>query len=444
MKLLPLDTTQFRPWPTGAVLVGGALRDALLGRPYVDLDWLVDEPEQAALRFAHETGGTPVLMDERRRHWRVALSGGALHDFAPLRAGASSVTEDLRLRDFTINALALTPGGELLDPLGGRRDLRAGLVRMASERALLDDPVRPLRAIRFGAALGFRVEQATLAAVRRAAKDQRAGNVSLPAMERAGAELAALMLTERAAQAAALLGDVGLLAVYLPELEATRGVEQGRGFHHLNVLEHSLAALDQLVAGFPHADLALRWATLLHDIGKPACKAVGPLQRVTFYGHDRLGAELAARALRRLRYGGELIRRISALVRHHMLPLPVGERAARRFVHRRRELLPDLLKLMIADREAARGPLASEANRRAYRAALGRVISIMQESPPAPPLISGSDVMELLGIPPGPRVGEALRLVAEARALGDLHDAAGARALLKRYAAAQGWVDPAG
>jgi len=127
-------------------------------------------------------------------------------------------------------------------------------------------------------------------------------------------------------------------------------------------------------------------------------------------------------------------------VRYHMLPLPRGERAARRFVHRRRELLPDLLKLMIADREAARGPLSSAAGRNAYRVALGEVIGLLSEEAPPRPLLSGNDVMDLLSLAPGPRVGEVLALIAEARALGDVNDADEACALAMRYAKAQGWI----
>ncbi len=447
-------------WPTLGYLVGGAVRDALLGRPCKDFDWVVPDPERAAHELAEALGGAPFEMDAERRHWRVALAGsdeqaGVLHDFAPVREGAGDLAGDLTLRDLTINALALGADGRLIDPTNGLDDLRAGVVRMTSVAAMQADPVRPLRAVRIAAALEFRLEAETLAAVARLGKAQAeaaaaalAGQghdvpgtapIALPAMERVGAELNALMVAERAAQGFKLLGDSGLLKAYLPELEAGRDVGQGRGFHHLDVLGHSLEALNQLLHGFPGADLALRWAALLHDLGKPPTRQQGPLGRVTFYGHDKLGAEMAARALRRLRMEALLIGRVANLVRYHMLPLPRGERSARRFVHRRRELLPDLLKLMIADREAARGPLSSEAGRRAYRLALGQVIALLAEAPPIRPLLSGNDVMELLGIGPGPRVGEALALVAEARALGDLADEAEAKAFLQRYARAQGW-----
>ncbi len=431
-----------RPWPTGGWLVGGALRDALRGARSNDLDWVVADPRSAAQQLAAALGGSPFEMDAARRHWRVALAGGPVHDFAPPRHGGADIEGDLRLRDFTINAMALTETGELIDPLNGQADLKGKLVRMTSRAALEADPVRALRAVRFAATLRFRLEDETLAAATEVATAQAEGAAPLPAFERVGAELAHLMAAPTAAQGMQLLGDLGMFRRYLPELEAARGVTQGRGFHHLDVLDHSLEALNQLLHGFPAADAALRWATLLHDVGKPPTAGRGPFGRVTFYGHDKVGAELAATALRRLRMEAGLVERVAGLVRYHMLPLPQGERAARRFVHRRRALLPDLLKLMIADREAARGPLSSVAGRNAYRVALGQVIALLAEEPPQQePLLRGGEVMELLGLEPGPRVGEALALVAEARALGDVHDAAEARALLLRYARAQGWLE---
>lgn len=430
---------RLQPWPQGGYLVGGAVRDALLGTRSNDFDWVVPDPRRAANELALALGGSPFEMDGQRQHWRVALPGGVLHDFAPPRHGGSDVEGDLVLRDLTINAMALSATGDLVDPLDGQADLVAGLVRMTSRAALYADPVRALRAVRFAATLEFRIEDETLAAVTEYSQAQAEDREPLPAFERVGAELSHLLAAPRAAQGIKLVSDLGMFALYLPDLEAARGVGQGRGFHHLDVLEHSLEALNQLLHGFPDADLALRWGTLLHDVGKPATVGRGALGRVTFYGHDKVGAQLAAAALRRLRLESSLVERVAGLVRYHMLPLPRGERAARRFVHRRRELLPDLLKLMIADREAARGPLSSAAGRQAYRVALGQVIGLMAEEPPPAPLLSGHEVMGLLSLEPGPRVGEALALVAEARALGDVHDAAGARALLQRYARAQGW-----
>lgn len=432
------------PWPRGALLVGGAVRDALLGRrtPATDLDWLVPDPGPSAERQAALLGGSSFVLDEERRHWRVALPNGTLHDFVPLRAGAHDLLSDLRMRDLTVNALALAESGRIHDPTGGIADLGRRLIRMTSAASLAADPVRPLRAVRFAATLAFELEETTKDAVVERFFAQRAGQEPLPAWERVGAELQALIASRYAARGFALMKALGGVALYLPELELGRAVEQGP-LHHLDVLDHQVESLQQLIATFPDAGQALRWATLLHDVGKPPSLGHTPFGTPTFYGHDKVGAEMVQRVLRRLRLPTELVTPAVALVRYHMLPLPRGERAVRRFVHRRRALLPDLLKLMVADREAARGRAASQAGRIAYRVAVSGVLGALDADPPRAPLLGGNEVMELLSIGPGPRVGEALALVAEAQAVGDVHDADEARALVKRFATAQGWL-PAG
>ncbi len=437
------------------------MRDLLLGKEPNDLDWLVHDPAAEAARCAELTGGSLFCLDEERGHWRVVVrqaeAGGATqtHDFTPLRfygevdeggeAGITSserlraaVERDLWRRDLTINALALTEDGELIDPTGGAVDLRQRVLRAPREANLAEDPLRLLRVARFSATLGFELAGETRTAVGRLAAAQAAGSLPIPALERVGAELSSLLLSGRAAGGVRLLEDLGLLRLYLPELVAGRGVEQ-RGLHHLDVLDHSIEALAELVKGFPDAGTALRWATLLHDVGKPPTRSTDDFDRVRFHGHAQEGARLTGQVLTRLRLPGEVVAKAVGLVRHHMVQLPADERSARRFVHRRRELLPDLLKLMLADREAARGRRASGAGRTAYRLAMSRVLAVLDEAPPAAPLLRGDEVMELLGLQPGPRVGEALALVAEAVAVGDVRDVEGARRLLLGYAAAQGW-----
>ena len=165
---------------------------------------------------------------------------------------------------------------------------------------------------------------------------------------------------------------------------------------------------------------ALRWATLLHDVAKPQTKTYDDSARYYhFYGHDQQGAEMATKVLERLRYLSLEVKKASSLISWHMLPLPKSDKEARRFVHKRKEVLPDLLKLMIADREAAQGKLSSAKNREAYRLALARVLAILDEPQPETPLMTGSEVMTVLGILPGPNVGEAIRFIQEAQAVGD-------------------------
>lgn len=413
-------------FPPGAWLVGGAARDLLRGVRPKDFDWLVPDPEGAARQLADLLGGSAFPLDQERGHWRV-VAGEVQHDFVPLLTDLQS---DLARRDFTVNALAVAPDGRVTDPFGGLRDLKARTLRMVSEANLRDDPLRLLRAVRLSTTLGFRIEPGTEASIRRLAGEV----LPLPAWERVRDELNALLASPQAARGILRLEELGLLQLYLPELAEGIGVYQG-GFHHLDVFRHGVEALHQLLARFPDADLTLRWATLLHDLGKPRSAMPDEGQGyIRFYGHDKLGAELARGLLRRLRQPEALVDRVAALVSAHMVPLPTNEREARRFVHRRRALLPDLLRLMLADREAGRGPMASEGGRHAYQVAMSRVLAALEEQPKAPaPLLRGEDVMRLLGLPPGPQVGEALRVLAEARALGDLETQEQAEEWLKRW-----------
>ena len=448
-----IDTKEFTPWPPGGLLVGGAVRDRLLGRTPGDLDWLVSDPRAAARALAAHFGAPVFALDEDRGHWRVLVAGDGgrvVHDFVPYRQrggtevggedvdGSDELLADLERRDLTINAIALRQSGELVDPTGGVDDLRAGIVRMTSLASLRADPLRPLRAVRFAGHLGFALADETSTAVAEQARAQGRDEARRPAAERVRDEFSAILTGTTAAPTLALAAELGLLATFLPELDATRGVRQGP-LHHLDVFEHSLEALQRLTIAFPASGLALRLATLLHDVGKPVTIGSHWTGRPTFYSHDAVGAELTSNALRRLRFPGDVVASAGSLVRKHMTPLPRSEKSARRFVHRHRAILPDLLRLMIADREAARGRRASEAGRRAYRLDMGRVIAILEEAPPPARLFTGDEVMALLGLQPGPKVGEALALLDEALAVGDVQGREDAGAYLQRYAAAQGW-----
>ena len=418
-------------------LVGGAVRDALLGRDPVDLDWLVIDPEGLSRALAAEPGATRIALDEARGHYRVVWRDRAESwDFAPPQTPSGerdprapgALEADLRSRDVSINAIAFDPTeGALIDPCGALADLQAGRVRSLGRGNLEADPLRTLRVVRIAAQLGFKIERETRRQIAAVAAALGQGAHPHPASERIGAELAAMLATPSAGRAFAALDALGLLDVFLPELAEGRGVAQG-SLHHLDVLAHQLEALQQLVDGFPDADLPLRWATLLHDLGKPRTRTPGALTedglkvRDRFHGHDQVGATMARELLRRLRRPQREIERSGALVAAHMRPLPEPGRAAQRFVHRTRELLPDLLQLMLADREAARGRAASAQARRRYRERVGVVLEALAANPPTAPLIGGGELIEALGLSPGPTVGVLLREIAEATALGDLRD----------------------
>ena len=411
------------PFPPDAVLVGGAARDLLRGATPNDYDWAAPDPSQAAKWLAGEMG-TAFALAEVRQHWRAVVDG-VQHDVVPL---PGDLRTELLRRDFTVNALALDAAGRVTDPSGGLRDLKQRTLRMVSEQNLRDDPLRLLRAARLATTLGFRLEPETEVALKRLAEE----GLPLPATERIGAELNTLLLTENAAAGVLLLRELGLLRLYLPELLEGEGVTQG-GFHHLDVLQHNIEALHQLLARAPDADLALRWATLLHDIGKPRTVGVNPATgRATYYGHAEVGAEMTAEMLARLKQPRALTERVSKLVRAHMVHLPAAEREAKRFVHRRRELLPDLLRLMLADREASRGPMSTPATRHAYELGFERVLAALEDQlPAAAPLLTGREIMALLNLESGPKVGKAVRALAEAEALGDVRTVEEARRYLK-------------
>jgi len=431
MLRIMLRRPKLPAFPPGALLVGGAARDLLRGQIPSDYDWAAPDPAQAA-RWTAGTGGAVFPLDEQRGHWRAVIKG-VQHDFVLL---PSNLTAELLRRDFTVNALALDQAGHVTDPSGGLGDLKRRSLRMVSEQNLRDDPLRLLRATRLATTLDFRLEAQTRLTVQRLALEALTQPWPPPAAERVAAELNALLLSQRAASGVLLLHELNLLALCLPELTEGAGVVQG-GFHHLDVLHHNIEALHQLLARFPDADLALRWATMLHDVGKPRTQGVNlGTGRNTYYGHAEVGAELAAEMLIRLRQPRALTERVSALIKAHMVHLPTTEREASRFVHRRRALLPDLLGLMLADREASRGPQSTPQTRLAYQLGFERLLSALEERPAAPPpLLSGRQIMALLNVPPGPVVGEVMRAVNEAAALGDVTTPAEAEAfvLAQRY-----------
>lgn len=419
-------------FPAGGVLVGGAARDVLRGVSPKDYDWAVPDPRQAAEALAACEGGSAFPLDLERDYWRVHAPGGVQHDFVPLPA---DLRRDLLRRDFTVNALAIIEGGRVIDLVGAQADLKARKLRMLSADNLRADPLRIWRGVRLETTLGFTLDTATAQTIQKVALDLRRARLPFPALERVRDEMNLIMRHPQAANGVVRLEELNLLELTLPELRRGQGITQG-GFHHLDVYGHSLEALHQLLARYPAAPLALRWATLLHDIGKPDSQASDPLtRRTTFYGHDRLGAALTTQILTRLQLPGEDIKYAARLVGAHMLPLPANETEAKRFVHRRRNLLSDLLHLMLADREAARGPLSSPASRHAYALGMERVLAALEEQPgPPAPLLSGGEIMALLNLQPGPRVGQAVRTLAEAQAMQEVKDAEQARVYLTAWA----------
>ncbi|MDW5593951.1 HD domain-containing protein [Conexibacter stalactiti] len=432
-----------------AWLVGGAVRDRLLGRTTKDLDLAVGGDVEAAARALGRAARAAVFpLSEAFGAWRViGRDGGWQADLAPL--AGTTIEDDLAQRDFTLNAIAEPlAGGDPIDPTGGRADLAERRLRMVSPRSFRDDPLRVMRLARFACELELEVDADTLAAA--ALQSQRLADV---AQERVFAELRRVVAAPDPLAGLALMDDVGATAAVLPELAALRGVEQS-AYHHLDVHGHTLAVLAETVAlqrdpaavfgaepgarlaellEQPFADeltrgTALRFGALLHDIAKPQTRGELDNGRVTFYDHDRQGAELSRAILTRLRTSERLKAHVAALARHHLrLGFLVHERPlpARRvhwYVTRCAPVEVDVSLLSVADRLATRGRKADEAiakHLELARELIGPALAWEAGERPVP-LIRGDELAAALQIRPGPRLGELLAELEAAQYAGEV------------------------
>jgi poly(A) polymerase len=405
--------------PKGAIPVGGALRDLLLGRRPQDLDFMAEDPRKAAQDAQSHLGGTLFPLDEERGQYRL-VTGGLVLDFSPLEG---SLEEDLLKRDFRLNALFWRQN-RILGIRGADEDLNRRVLVPVREANLYEDHLRSLRAVRLAASLGLGLPGETRNALSHHARFLQAHLEALPARERVKEELSRLLLSPRAAWGFHLLERTGLLDVYLPELRLLVGLKQG-GVHHLDGWQHTLSVLFHLAWLWPEAPLEARLAALYHDVGKALTRRFDPeVGRFRFLGHAEVGAEIARAALSWLRFPQEGVERVQALVRRHMDRPPEERKALRRFLLKRLPLLPDLLYLMAADRLGAKG-----VEREAW-ILIDIFQEILEEPLPTKPLLSGEEVMALLRLSPGPEVGRALAALLEAQAEGRVKTPEEARAFL--------------
>jgi poly(A) polymerase len=446
-----------------AWIVGGAIRDALLGADVGDAD-LVVEPgrdEEAARAIAKVAGGYPFQLSAEHATWRAASSDGAWHvDVTALRG--RTIEKDLSARDFTINSIAVPlAGGDPIDPTGGLADAQAHSLRSSSETAFADDPLRLLRAARLAAGLDLTIEPGTVELARAAS-----GRVADPAGERQFAELRGIVDGPSPLRGLELMDDLALTPVVLPELEALRGVVQNPN-HHLDVLGHTLAVLEEWLGieddlpefagelageideflAEPLADElsrrgALRFGALFHDLGKPETRSEGS-GYVTFIGHDEIGAKITAGICRRLRTSRRLSDHLQGLALHHLRlgflihQRPLSRRAVYEYLVATEPVTGDVTLLTVADRLAARGegPLASpemvEAHLELAREMLREAMVWHREGPPRPPL-TGDELAAELGIAPGPEMGRLLEELRAAAFAGEISDRAQALELARQ------------
>ncbi len=452
-----LEELQARAMAAGLepYLVGGAVRDRLLGRRTRDLDFVLAAEEAAAEAFlaAFAAGrGARVLPFDRRgvRERRVPLPDGEVD---VVLAPASGLAAELARRDFTFNAVAVSlASGEVLDLFHGRRDLAGGVVRQITPECFPHDPLRALRAARFLAeGVATHLTSDTEADLRR-----HVAGLARCAGERVGAEMDRLALSGQLAAALENLDRWGALPVIAPEVAALAGVTQNR-YHHLDAWRHTLEAValaDDLprlaAAGGLEADalpagedlLVLRFAVLGHDLGKADTRTVDEAGDVHFYGHEHVSVVKAAALQRRWRHSRQRMQRVAALIRLHLRPGALdpaaGERAWRRLVHAAGADLDLLALLSLADTGATRGD-GHEARAASLRAGVGRLRALAErlgeEFIRPRPLLGGREVMALTGLPPGPRVGALLERLLELQVDGTIRTRQEALDALPRLAA---------
>jgi poly(A) polymerase len=415
-------------------LVGGPVRDAFLGRVSPDLDFTTSATPDQTLEILKPIVDT---------HWDIGREFGTIGarigddtveittyradqyeagSRKPEVAFGSSLEDDLFRRDFTVNSMALRlPEKTFVDPFNGLRDLLDGILRTPGkpEDSFSDDPLRMMRGARFSSQLGFEIEPATFEAM-----TSMAERISIISAERVQVELTKLMLGKHPRLGLEALVDSGLAALVLPELPALK-LETDEHHHHKDVYEHTLTVVEQAIDyerdyGL-EADFVLRFAALLHDCGKPATRKLEPGGGVSFYHHDMVGAKLATKRMKALRFDNDSIKSVARLIELHLRffgysDQPWSDSAIRRYV---RDAGPELNRLHALTRADVTTRNKRKADRlaHAYDDLEQRIAAVMEQEElnALRPDLSGEDIMRILDLKPSPVVGEAYRMLMELR-----------------------------
>jgi poly(A) polymerase len=420
-------------------LVGGSVRDALLGRLGNDLDFTTDARPEDVLKIVRPWADSV---------WDVGIAFGTVGAQKAGRVGdavqpfqievttyrseaydrtsrkpevsyGDSIEEDLVRRDFTVNAMAVAlPAKEFIDPHGGLKDLAAKVLRTPGtpEESFSDDPLRMMRAARFAAQLDFEVAPDVVAAMKAMAE-----RIEIVSAERVRDEFNKLLLSGHPRKGLSLLVDTGLAAHVLPEVPALR-LESDEHHRHKDVYEHSLTVLDQAIALEEDGpDLVLRLAALLHDIGKPRTRRFEQDGRVSFHHHEVVGAKMTKKRMTALKYSNEMVKDVSRLVELHLRFHGYGtgewtDSAVRRYVRDAGPLLDRLHKLTRSDC-TTRNKRKAAALSRAYDGLEDRIAQLQEqeELDAIRPDLNGNEIQEILGIGPGPVIGKAYAFLLELR-----------------------------
>lgn len=451
-------------------LVGGYLRDLFLKRESFDFDFAVD---RGAVNFARSVcrrlKGDFVVLDKEHGSARVIIKKSGKNytlDFTDFRG--RDIKEDLCLRDFTINAMALDVavlkkrvniGDFLLDPYCGRADIKKKVIKAVSDRAFGDDPLRILRIFSLSAALKFNIDEAALGL---AAKHKE--KIPSVSSERIREELFKILATPNAAEFFRRMDRVAILDKVIPQINIMRGVAQGP-YHHLDVLEHSFEAVTQIeklftqlkrrvkitayldeVIGAEHSRRqVLKLAALLHDIGKPGALTFEE-GRTKFHGHEHIGRRIVSEISACLKLSLKEKEALKAMVLWHLRPgyladnENISERAIFRYYRDTNAEGVSILLLSMADQRATRGPLTSEKSRKQHEKSclwLVKEYFRRKEEKRLPKLINGNDLIKKLGLVPGPLFGKILRVLDEEQAAGEINTKKAALELARKLAKCQ-------
>ena len=399
-----------------AYIVGGCVRDLIMGKEPGDWDITTNaKPEEIQKFFSdsfyeNEFGTVGVkseigVIEVTTYRLESGYSDKRHPDAVKF---AEKLQDDLQRRDFTMNALAMDHESSIIDHFGGRKDIKNKIIRAVgdAEQRFNEDALRMMRAIRFSSTLGFKIEQKTLEEI-----EAHAHHLKHISAERIRDEFLKLICGDHAAHAIEIARETGILEEVTPEL--LEGVSITQNLHHIyTVWEHNVRSL-QYTAEKNYSP-EVRLAALLHDVGKPRAKR-GEGHNATFYGHEVVGARMAYDILKRLKFSKEITEKVSKLVRYHMfyyLPDAVTESSVRRLVAKiGKDNVEDLLKLREADRIGSGTPKAIPYKLRHLKFMIDKVA----RDPISPKLlkINGNDVMELLGIDPGPKVGMIMNALME-------------------------------
>jgi poly(A) polymerase len=405
-------------------LVGGSVRDAWLKRAHEDLDFATDAAPEETKKIVRPLASSMWLQGEAFGTVGAEISG--LHmeittfrtekyqpaSRHPEVSFASDIETDLSRRDFTINAMAVRlPEKQAVDPFHGVKDLSAKLIKTPLDPivSFTDDPLRMLRAFRFASQLDLKIDESVLAAVA-----ELRDEIKTVSSERIRDELSKLVTGTAPARALELAEGVGLTQHFLPELSNLK-LEQDPVQKHKDVFHHTLAVMERT-----DPVLELRLAALLHDIGKPKTRRIDPKEGVSFHHHEVVGADMAADRLRALRFSNEVVNAVSEVIRlhhrFHTYRLGWSDSAVRRYVRDAGPLLPVLNAMVRADCTTRNQAKAKELARRMdeLEARIGE-LAVKEELDKLRPELDGKQVMDQLGIPPGPLVGNAMAFLLELR-----------------------------